>query len=34
MIIQLLMFTGVRVSELCDIKLKNTNFLLSRKRQI
>lgn len=30
MIIQLLMFTGVRVSELCDIKLKNINFLLSQ----
>lgn len=30
MIIQLLMFTGVRVSELCDIKLKNIDFLLSQ----
>lgn len=30
MIIQLLMFAGVRVSELCDIKLKNIDFLLSQ----
>jgi integrase/recombinase XerD len=30
MIIQLLMFTGVRVSELCDIKLKNIDFLMSQ----
>jgi integrase/recombinase XerD len=30
MIIQLLMFTGVRVSELCNIKLKNINYLLSQ----
>jgi integrase/recombinase XerD len=30
MIIQILMFTGVRVSELCDIKLKNIDFLLSQ----
>ncbi|WP_035284491.1 MULTISPECIES: tyrosine-type recombinase/integrase [unclassified Clostridium] len=30
MIIQILMFTGVRVSELCDINLKNIDFLLSQ----
>ncbi|EKQ53036.1 MULTISPECIES: tyrosine-type recombinase/integrase [unclassified Clostridium] len=30
MIIQILMFTGVRVSELCDIKLKNIDFILSQ----
>ncbi|SFA79996.1 integrase/recombinase XerD [Clostridium frigidicarnis] len=29
-IIQILMFTGVRVSELCDIRLKNIDFLLSQ----
>ena len=30
MIIKILMFTGVRSSELCDIKLKNIKFLLSQ----
>ncbi len=27
MIIQILMFTGVRVSEFCNIKIKNIDFL-------
>nr|WP_259473587.1 tyrosine-type recombinase/integrase [Clostridium estertheticum] len=34
MIIQILMFTGVRVSEFCDIKLKNIDFLLSQNKII